>query len=58
VLENHGYLMADAAIVRHVEALLPAPVPALSVPHPEWMDEARVRAALRDSGRRRFLGRR
>jgi NTE family protein len=58
VLENHGYLMADAAIVRHVEALLPAPVPPLRVPHPEWMDDARVRAALKDSGRRRILGRR
>jgi NTE family protein len=58
VLENHGYLMADAAIQRHVKDLLPpAPVPPLRIPFPDWMDEARVRDALKDSGRRKILGR-
>jgi NTE family protein len=58
VLENHGYLMADAAIQRHVKDLLPpAPVPQLRIPYPDWMDEPRVRAALEDSGRRKILGR-
>ena len=58
VLENHGYLLADIAIRRHVRALLPADVPPLAVPHPAWMDEARVRQALAGSGKRSLLGRR
>jgi NTE family protein len=57
VLENHGYLLADAALRRHLPALLPAEVPILTVPHPACMNERRVRAALRDSARRTFLGR-
>jgi NTE family protein len=57
VLENHGYLLADAAIKRHVPTLVPAPTPPLAVPHPDWMDEQRVAAALKDSGRRTLLGR-
>jgi NTE family protein len=56
VLENHGYILADAAVRRHIPALLPAAVPPLQVPHPGWMNESRVRAALKDSGRRRLLG--
>ena len=31
VLENHGYLLADAALRRHVPSLLPDPVPATPV---------------------------
>jgi NTE family protein len=57
VLENHGYILADAAVWRHVPSLLPAATPPLVVPHPDWMDESRVRAALNDSGRRKLLGR-
>ena len=57
VLENHGYLLADAAVKQHVPALLPAAVPPLTVPHPDWMDEDRARAALKDSGHRSMLGR-
>jgi NTE family protein len=56
VLENHGYTLADAAIRRHLTALVPSPGPA-TIPHPEWMDEVRVRIALKDSARRVFLGR-
>jgi NTE family protein len=56
VLENHGYLLADAAVKQHVPALLPAAVPPLAVPHPDWMDEGRARAALKDSGHRSLLG--
>ena len=55
VLENHGYLLADAAIRRHAPRLLGSDVPPIAIPHLEWMDEARVRAALRDSARRRLL---
>lgn len=65
MLENHGYLIADAAIQRH---LLPSeetgdqPGLALTmrpaeVPFPEWMDERRVREALKNSDKVRVLGR-
>ena len=56
VLENHGYLLADAAIHAWLPQLLPAPAPALAIPHPEWMDEAKVQAALKDSSKRSLLG--
>ena len=62
VLENHGYLLADAAIQRHARGLLPASPPNLAVPHPNWSPaqrtEAEIRSALKDSGRRTLLGRR
>lgn len=56
VLENHGYLVAAAVMRRRRGDLLPLGAgvasPAPAPPHPEWMDEARVRAAMRDSHRR------
>jgi hypothetical protein len=56
VLENHGYLLVDAAVrerevVSGIEPLPPEP------PHPQWMDEAKVREALATSSRRTRLGR-
>ena len=61
VLENHGYLLADAALRRHVPALLPDPVPPPTVPHPDWFPPLRtedaIRAALKDSGKRKTWGR-
>jgi NTE family protein len=57
VLENHGYLMADVAVQKHVKELARSPVPALAIPHPDWMDEVRVRKALARSHKRRLLGR-
>ena len=61
VLENHGYLLADAALRRHVPALLPVPAPPAVVPHPRWFppetSEEEIRAALADSGQRRTWGR-
>jgi NTE family protein len=61
VLENHGYLVADAALRRHVPGLVPDPAPALEVPHPDWLPPARseeeIRQALRDSGQRKTFGR-
>ena len=56
VLENHGYLLAEAAIRRHAPELVQIQAP-VTVPHPSCLDEARVREALRDSGKRRLLGR-
>jgi NTE family protein len=55
VLENHGYWLTEAALRRHVAELIPADAPAPRTPHPEWMDEDRVRAALRTSGKRRLF---
>lgn len=58
VLENHAYLLADAALRERgmarfggVETRPPEP------PHPHWMSEARVREALRGGGRRIRLAR-
>jgi NTE family protein len=61
VLENHGYLLAQAALRRHVPELLPDSAPPPRPPHPEWLPPARcepeIRAALAQSGRRKMLGR-
>jgi len=57
VLENHGYLVCEAAIRTHASewSVIQAP---LVTPHAEWMDEDRVTAALANSHRRRLpLGR-
>ncbi|HEX4669544.1 MAG TPA: hypothetical protein VH275_06175 [Solirubrobacterales bacterium] len=58
VLENHGYLLADAAMRERglvatggIEPSPPQP------PHPRWMSERRVREALVASARRTPVGR-
>jgi hypothetical protein len=58
VLENHGYLLADAAVRERglslsggIEPRPPQP------PHPRWMSERRVREALGASARRTAVGR-
>jgi NTE family protein len=57
VLENHGYWLADAAIRKHVPQLLPANLPPLEVPHPEWREpEDKVKQALQDNRKRTLLG--
>jgi NTE family protein len=45
VLQNHGYLLAEAAIQRHLPAL-PNTIPPLQIPFPDWMDERRAEQAL------------
>ncbi len=61
VLENHGYFLADMAVKTHCPALATVPNAQLSPPHPCWLpengDEERVRAALRESRRRKIVGR-
>lgn len=58
-LENHGYALAEAAITRHAPRLIQEEAP-FRPPHPRWdwtrLDE--LRRALRDSGKRKILGRR
>ncbi|HEV2127313.1 MAG TPA: patatin-like phospholipase family protein [Thermomicrobiales bacterium] len=56
VLENHGYLTAEAAIRALTPSLPKREAPALP-PYPEWMDPDKVREALADSDQRRMLGR-
>ncbi|MDB5318420.1 MAG: hypothetical protein JWN40_51 [Phycisphaerales bacterium] len=57
VLENHGYLLT-AAVLRHRRPeLLDPSAPAPAPPHPEWMDEGKVRAAMKDSHKRLSLRR-
>lgn len=55
VLENHGYTLADAALRTHAPQLVPNP-PAAKIPFPDWMDEDKVRSALKDSHKRTLLG--
>lgn len=58
VLENHGYLLADAAVRSHVDPTLIEPnAPRSSPPHEEWLGEARVRKGLADSHKIKSLGR-
>ena len=57
VLENQGYLVAEAGIQGHASHLIEGnPVP-LQIPHPEWMDADLVRKALKNSGKTKILGR-
>ena len=61
VLENHGYLLVDAALRAHVPSLLPESCPSPVVPHPDWFppacSEQDLRSALADSHRTRVWGR-
>ena len=58
-LENHGYLVAEAALRRRVPALIANPGAPLVLPHaaPRWADERRLREALAGGHARRLLGR-
>jgi NTE family protein len=60
VLENHGYLLVDAALRCHMPNLATVDAP-LRVPHPAWIppgaEEPRVREALRGSDERKLFGR-
>jgi NTE family protein len=49
VLENHGYLLAEAAIETHFSGWPVRPAP-LCIPNPGWMREDLIRQALVDSG--------
>jgi NTE family protein len=56
VLENHGYVLADAAMKKHASEVITPDTP-LQPPHPAWLDENKTRAALAKSDRRAWLGR-
>jgi NTE family protein len=56
ILENHGYLAADAAMRGKAPHLIARDAP-LAVPHPAWLDDGKAREALRGSHKRTLLGR-
>jgi len=59
VLQNHGYLLADAAMQTHVKRLRSRDAPPAHPPFPRWIgDEDTVRRALAGSNKRKLLGRR
>jgi len=57
VLENHGYFAAERSLRRHQASLIPADAAPPVSPYPEWEDEAKVRRALRNSGKLLQAGR-
>jgi NTE family protein len=57
VLENHGYLVTERKTARWIPELGDPAAPPPRAPHPEWLDEGRVREALRDSHKRFSLRR-
>lgn len=57
ILENHGYLLAEAAAERHLADLLDIRPARLRIPYPDLMDERIVRSELATSAERRLLGR-
>lgn len=56
VLENHGYLLAEAAIRSHSPDLVRIDAP-LAIPYPDWMVLDRARMGMADSARRHLTGR-
>jgi NTE family protein len=53
VLENHGYLLADAAVRTYAPSLLPTPDVTPTPPHPSAMSESYARSKLAKSATRR-----
>jgi len=53
VLENHGYLMTDAAVRTNMIKWLPEDTKDTRVPNPELMDESKAKKYLSRSGSRR-----
>ncbi len=49
-LQNHGYLITDVAIKVHLPELYNPASPAIP-PYADWMDEAKVKNALKDSAK-------
>jgi NTE family protein len=51
ILENHGYFACTRSLSRHLTDPKPDEAP-VRPPHPEWLEEDRVRRALATSGKR------
>lgn len=57
VLQNHGYLLAEAAMRCHAPDLIDANPPPAKPPFPDWMNPSKVKTSLASSHKRRLLGR-
>lgn len=55
ILENHGYLLAEAAAQQHLKGMILFNAP-LQVPNPNWMDERKAAPAIKDSWKRAIFG--
>lgn len=53
ILENHGYLLAEAAVRRWMPELISSDI-LLNVPNPDWMDEEKVKEALSRSHKQKI----
>jgi NTE family protein len=51
-LENHGYALANVAMLRWARRLLPDPVAPFVWPHPDFVDPTTVAAALEGAAER------
>jgi NTE family protein len=51
-LENHGYALANVAVLRWAHRLLPDPVAPFRWPHPDFVDPAKVATALQGAAER------
>jgi NTE family protein len=49
VLENHGYLLVDAAVKAFLSDLVAEPWPPLKIPHPEWMPPQKSESEIKDA---------
>jgi hypothetical protein len=49
--------VGEAAVRRHLPAMIVPNAEPFRIPYPEWMDEGRVEAALANSHKRKLLGR-
>lgn len=56
-LENHGYLLADAAAKTYLSNLVAPSSPAAEPPSPGWLDEPQIKKDLASSHKRKMLGR-
>ena len=56
-IQNHGYLLADAASRNHLSETIAIQQTPAAIPYPYLMDEATVKTRLADSRKRRLLGR-
>ena len=57
VLENHGYFMAEIAIQRHAAHILGGSPPPPRAPHPDWLEESKVRRELAESQKTKLFAR-
>lgn len=53
ILQNHGYMLAEAALRQHASWLISPEAP-FRLPYPSWVDDNRIKEALKDSKKRKL----